>query len=355
MLRLVTAVSSYPFYNFRYLKLLSEFSRYFSVYVFANSRSKKTEIYNESEAYRVYYLSPSITPKRISHYYGGMISQFFINLVKPDVVWIFDITALTPPIRINKPIVLDIDDPVFKYESKLSQIRDLCILRNKNVKRIIVTTHIIKNKFFKQYGILTEKIEIIPYGIDLRLFRPTKIPDENIVLYYGTLAPHRSNFLSKVIVETLARRRDVRFIILGDIPVWFREYLRRKNLTENVVMPGYVEHDKLPDYIKKARVCIFTQDISLGGRLSFKLLEYMASGRPIVATDVDESWPVKESGAGIISPIDPKIFAEKIIQLLEDDKLAEELAEKGVRYARRFSWDDMVRKYLKLFIEILKE
>ncbi|MDW7986295.1 MAG: glycosyltransferase, partial [Nitrososphaerota archaeon] len=93
----------------------------------------------------------------------------------------------------------------------------------------------------------------------------------------------------------------------------------------------------------------------LGGRFPSKLLEYMTSGRPIVATDVDESWPVRESGAGIISPIDPKIFAEKIIQLLEDNKLAEELAEKGVRYARRFSWDDMVRKYLKLFIEILNE
>ncbi|MCX8193154.1 MAG: hypothetical protein N3G77_05035, partial [Nitrososphaeria archaeon] len=31
------------------------------------------------------------------------------------------------------------------------------------------------------------------------------------------------------------------------------------------------------------------------------------------------------------------------------------LGDGGVRYARRFSWDDIIRKYLKLFIEILKE
>ncbi|MEM0078933.1 MAG: glycosyltransferase family 4 protein [Nitrososphaerota archaeon] len=88
---------------------------------------------------------------------------------------------------------------------------------------------------------------------------------------------------------------------------------------------------------------------------SLKLLEYMASGRPIVATDVDESWPVRESGAGIITPIDPKIFAENIITLLEDKKLAKELAKKGIEYARRFSWDDMIKKYVELFIKITEE
>jgi glycosyltransferase involved in cell wall biosynthesis len=123
----------------------------------------------------------------------------------------------------------------------------------------------------------------------------------------------------------------------------------------NIIMPGYIEHDKLPEWIRKAKVCIFTQDISLGGRLSFKLLEYMASGRPIVATDVDESWPIKESGAGIISPINPEIFAENIIKLLEDKKLAMKLAENGVKYARQYSWNDMVAKYVKLIEEVVED
>ncbi|MEM2845471.1 MAG: hypothetical protein QW152_05230, partial [Nitrososphaerota archaeon] len=64
---------------------------------------------------------------------------------------------------------------------------------------------------------------------------------------------------------------------------------------------------------------------------------------------------VRESGAGIITPIDPKIFAENIITLLEDKKLAKELAKKGIEYARRFSWDDMIKKYVELFIKITEE
>ncbi|MCL7391640.1 MAG: glycosyltransferase, partial [Thaumarchaeota archaeon] len=117
---------------------------------------------------------------------------------------------------------------------------------------------------------------------------------------------------------------------------------------------GYIEHENLPEWIRKAKVCVFTQDISLGGRFPTKLLDYMASGRPIVATDVDESWPIKESGAGIISPLNPEVFAENIIKLLENRELAMKLADKGVKYARQYSWNNIVTRYVKLMKEVVE-
>jgi len=50
MLRLATAVSSYPFYNFRYLKLLSEFSNYFSLYIFAGSKLYDRKVFDKNES-----------------------------------------------------------------------------------------------------------------------------------------------------------------------------------------------------------------------------------------------------------------------------------------------------------------
>ncbi|MEM3397514.1 MAG: glycosyltransferase family 4 protein [Nitrososphaerota archaeon] len=353
MLRLATAVSSYPFYNFRYLKLLSEFSNYFSLYVFAGSKLYDRKVFDKDQSSRVYYLFPFLIPRRIRYYIGGMILQTVINLVKPDIVRLFDVAGPLIPLTINRPVVLDIDDPVFDHKDRLSLLKDLYLLRNKRVRKIVVTTDMIKDRFIRFYDIPKNKIEVIPNGVDLRFFKPTEIPDDDVVLYYGTLAPHRSRFLVEVIENTLMLKRDVRFMIIGDVPLWFKKYLLKKNLAYNVITPGFIEHDKLPEWIRKAKVCIFTQDISLGGRFSSKLLDYMASGRPIVATDVDESWPVRESGAGIITPIDPKIFAENVITLLEDKKLAKELAEKGIEYARRFSWDEMVKKYIECFMEII--
>jgi glycosyltransferase involved in cell wall biosynthesis len=81
----------------------------------------------------------------------------------------------------------------------------------------------------------------------------------------------------------------------------------------------------------------------------------MASGRPIVGTDVDESWPIRESGAGIISPLDPAAFAEAVVKLLEDEELARRLAERGVRYARQYGWKDMVKRYIQLTEEVAEQ
>jgi glycosyltransferase involved in cell wall biosynthesis len=102
-------------------------------------------------------------------------------------------------------------------------------------------------------------------------------------------------------------------------------------------------------------VCILPQDRSLGGRLSFKLLEYMACGRPVVATNVDESFPLKESGAGIVTDIDAEAMAEAIIRLLDDDKLAEELTRKGIEYAQKYDWNKMVEDYVRLFHQVCTE
>jgi glycosyltransferase involved in cell wall biosynthesis len=351
-MRIATAISCYPFYNFRYVKLLHEFSKIFDVYVFAGSKLKT--IREEDKQFKLCYIFPFIVPRRIRYYIGPLIAQPLLNLVGPDIVWLFDTAIPLMPLILKVPIILDVDDPNLISSTRFSLIRDFYLMRNRNVKKIVTTTNLLKSKLVKFYGIPADKIEVIPNGVDLELFKPTNLPDEDVVLYYGTLAPHRSRFLVKVIENVLRCRRDVKFIIIGDAPRWLQEYLACKSYMGNIIMPGYIEHDKLPEWIRKAKVCIFTQDISLGGRFPTKLLDYMASGRPIVATDVDESWPIKESGAGIISPLNPEIFAESIIKLLEDKELAMKLVEKGVKYARQCSWDNVVAKYVRLMREVIE-
>ncbi len=78
----------------------------------------------------------------------------------------------------------------------------------------------------------------------------------------------------------------------------------------------------------------------------------MAAGRPVVAADVDESFPIKESGAGIVTPIDARAMAEATIRLLEDEELSHQCSVKGVQYVRRFDWNHMVNRYVKLFMDV---
>jgi glycosyltransferase involved in cell wall biosynthesis len=211
----------------------------------------------------------------------------------------------------------------------------------------------IRRKFIA-LGLEKDKVTVIPNGVDTSLFYPMPLPEEPVVLYYGTFQPHRARLLLEV-VEVLARkRRDVKFLLIGDIPSPVRDRLLRVS-GNRVEMPGFIEHDLLPRYIQKARVCIFPQDKSLGGRLPAKLLDYMACGRPVVATNVDESFPLKQSGAGIVTEINAEAMAEAVIRLFDDDRLAEELARKGVEYARKYDWNKMVEDYVELFHQVYND
>jgi glycosyltransferase involved in cell wall biosynthesis len=258
------------------------------------------------------------------------------------------------------PIVLDTDDPkvVLPKEDlsripKLSLVNELRLLKNRKVRKVVVPTELIRRKFIA-LGLDEDRVTVIPNGVDTSLFYPTPLPEEPVVLYYGTFQPHRARLLLEVTEVLVRKKRDVKFLLIGDIPSSVRDRLLYV-AGNRVEMPGFVEHDRLPQFLQKARVCILPQDRSLGGRLPSKLLDYMASGRPIVATNVDESFPLKESGAGIVTDIDAEAMAEAIIRLLDDDKLAEELSRKGVEYARKYDWNKMVENYVELFHQVYND
>ena len=350
-MKLATSVSTWPFYNFRYRKLLSELAKRFKLYVIAGSTLPRG---GKDYTFKLVTVLPFRLPRRIRYRISPLLAYTAINAVNPDVVWLFDTATPIFPILTGAPIVLDCDDPKVvlpreepSHASKLSVVNELRLLKSQKVRRIVVPTQMIKNRFVK-LGVDEQKIEVIPTGVDTRLFTPTPLPDEPVVLYYGAFQPHRARLLLDVI-EVLAKARDdVRFLLISDIPSPVKSRLRRV-LGNRVEMPGFVEHDLLPSFIKRARVCILPQDRSLGGRLPLKLLYYMACGRPVVATDVDESFPLKESGAGIVTKVDPEAMAQAVIELLDDDRLAEELAGKGVEYARKYDLNKIVEDYVRLF------
>jgi glycosyltransferase involved in cell wall biosynthesis len=354
MLRIATAVPTWPFYNYRYRKLLFDLAKRFCLRIFAGS----TLPAGNDDVLRPVRVLPFRLPRKIRYYISPLIAELALSVVEEaDVVWLFGIASPFYPHFLGAPIVLDTDDPkvVLPKEQlsripKLSLVNEWRLLRNRKIRKVVVPTELIRRKFIT-LGLDEDRVTVIPNGVDTSLFYPTPLPKEPVVLYYGTFQPHRARLLLEVIEVLARKKRDVKFLLIGDIPSSVRYRLQR--VAENrVEMPGFVEHDLLPRYIQMARVCILPQDRSLGLGGSLKLLEYMASGRPIVATNVDESFPLKESGAGIVTEIDAEAMAEAVIRLLDDDRLSEELARKGVEYAQKYEWSNIVEQYVKLFYQV---
>jgi glycosyltransferase involved in cell wall biosynthesis len=294
------------------------------------------------------------------YYVSPYFAQITLNSIGADVVWLYDTATPIHPLFLRAPVVLDTDDPKVVLPKgelsripKLSLVNELRLLKNRKIRKIVVPTEMIRRKFIA-LGLDEDRVTVVPYGVDTSLFYPTPLPEEPVVLYYGTFQPHRARLLLEIIGVLAQKRRDTRFLLIGDIPSPMRSRLLRI-AGNRVEMPGLVEHDRLPQLLQKARVCILPQDRSLGGRLSFKLLEYLACGRLVVATDVDKSFPLKESGAGIVTEIDAEAMAYAIFRLLDGDRLAEELARKGVDYVLKYYWNKMVEDYIQLFYRVLDE
>jgi glycosyltransferase involved in cell wall biosynthesis len=346
-LKVATLLSHFPTGNIRYAELMKRMVGKINLHIWATIGSGYPKIEGLERFVRV------ILPikARIGRPYAtkllGPLAAFLIRADRPDICWLFDTSFSMRVYRAigNVPFVLDADDP--DYNSPPHPL-----LYDRRVRTLVVPTEAIRSKFVELYGIDRHMIKVIPNGVDLTKFAPSPLPDSRTVIYVGTLAPHRSEFLSEAIREVYRRDKSVKFVIVGyPTPNFIRSI---EKFLDRVELKGYVKHDELPKFIRQAAVGIFPQSVSFGRHWSVKLLEYMACGRPIVATDVDESFPVKLASSGIITPLDPVAFAEAILKLLDDRELAVEMGMRGASFVKDYDWNRITELYIKVFLETLE-
>jgi glycosyltransferase involved in cell wall biosynthesis len=123
---------------------------------------------------------------------------------------------------------------------------------------------------------------------------------------------------------------------------------------ENVIFTGMQPYSRLPDFIRSSDICInpfelngITQKI-----LPTKLFQYLACGKPVVATKLPGTMPF------LAGEEDGVIYAETadtvnvLIQLLSDREKRRCLGERGVAAARRFDWVEIARQMASWLAEL---
>ncbi len=201
------------------------------------------------------------------------------------------------------------------------------------------------------------KLRVIRNGISLEdIGMPVR---EGRPLRYRGIAVARLNMIKDFPTMLRAVRRIVdaepRFTleVVGDGPDRGRieEVIRELGLGANVDLLGF-RHD-IGDRLAGADLFLMS---SLSEGISLTLLEAMASGLPVVATDVGgNSEVVVNGGTGLLVPSsDPEALAAAALRLLENRQLAGEMGRSGrIRVENEFSADSMVEKYESLYRELL--
>ena len=233
--------------------------------------------------------------------------------------------------------------------------RDLHLSTVRRLGRLVCITRGLAEAYM-ECGIKPEKILVAPDAVDLERFAalPEKIDarrglgmpvDSRIVAYTG----HLYDWKGAHTLALASRFLPAEFLIYivggtaGDLAA-FRHFLQAEGL-DRVRAVGHVPPDQVPAYLAAADLLILPNSARSETSARFtspmKLFEYMAAGRPIVASRLPSLQEVLRDGenAVLADPDDAVSLARKIVDISGDEVLSGRIASTARQEAQSHSWD----------------
>jgi glycosyltransferase involved in cell wall biosynthesis len=247
--------------------------------------------------------------------------------------------------------------------SKIKQQEITALLR----ADAIVCPSAVTRAYIASLGIPREKITVIPNGVDVKLFTPqpcNRPPGERpVLLYMGTLADWQGLDVLIEAMRIIVAQRPAGLRIVGRGRGRQRKDLtkrvRKLGLEEAVSVEPAVPHHEMPALLAQADVCIaplaYNDRNVTQGCCPLKLIEYMACGRPVVASNlpVVRELARDDVDALLFAPDDPADLARCVLALLNDASLAQRLGGAAAqRASRRFSWHAAQKKLLRVYAQL---
>ena len=230
---------------------------------------------------------------------------------------------------------------------------------------ILTVSDASKRDILHLFNIPPEKIVVVYNAIDAH-FSLTPPPDavarvreryqldHRFLLYVGNIKPHK-NLVR--LIEAFSELRtgdleDLKLLIIGDeiskLPA-LRHAVHRHKLHKHVRFLGYVPDDQLAVLYRLAAVFVFP---SLYEGFGLPPLEAMASGTPVVVSNVSSLPEVVGDAAVLVDPHDIDSIVDGLRCVLTNPTRADEMRRKGLERAREFSWERSVARTLEVYKRI---
>jgi glycosyltransferase involved in cell wall biosynthesis len=223
--------------------------------------------------------------------------------------------------------------------------------------RVVVVSRVLGD-YVRSTGVPEQKILLNPNAVDPAQFRPDidgtavrrrlGLRSSVVIGFSGTFGNwHGIPALAAALPRVCEARPDVRWLLIGDGPLrhLVDEAVNNHGLAERVSQPGLVPHAEMPAYLAACDVLVSPHGRQADGGEFFgsptKLFEYMAAGRPIVASAVGQIAEVlhHEQSALLVPPEDPEALARAIVRLVDDAGLRASLGQAARQAAvERHTW-----------------
>jgi len=200
----------------------------------------------------------------------------------------------------------------------------------------------------------TAKISVIPNGVNVDFFRPPDEKDSNLVVWVGRMVPEKGLvYLLEAMREVVKHHADVKLVLVGDGPLKndLSNFVYKKNLQKNVIFFGVRSHEEVSAILSKSSIFVFP---SLKEGLPRAVLEAMACGTVVVGANVSGVKDIitHEHNGILIPPRDPKVLANYIVTLLNDENLRQFLGQNARQLmVENYNWDMITRKIERVYFD----
>ena len=312
------------------------------------------DFYKVTKNFEVKYLK-TVDPTFLLNFPAGLyfkIQTFFFKLSlsrylithRDQVIYTRDQHLLSLLLKISKKVVWEVHD-LPRNKSKYKHLWYKC-------DKIIAITQGLRDELL-QHGVPTYKILVAPDAVDLRNFdisqsqeelrKKLNLPlDKNLIFYTGHLYGWKGAHVLAQAAKHLSDQELVCF--LGGTDEDIKKFKAEFGVVKNIKILGRVASFEVPKYLKAADILALpnsaSKKISTHYTSPMKLFEYMAAGKPIVASALPSIREIlNDTNSVLVEPDDPSQLAVGIQKILENNDFSRSLGSQALVDVKKYTWE----------------
>lgn len=235
----------------------------------------------------------------------------------------------------------------------------------RRVASFIATNRWKKGRLLEIFKISEEKITVEQNAVSLEEFgrainreearKILRLPIETrLVCYVGALRTMGMEKGIEILLGAVKSVADCKLLVVGgsaeDVE-FYKKVASERGVLERTIFTGYVAHRKVPLYLSASDVLVapFPKNDHYEFYMSpMKIFEYMASDRPVVATDLESIREILDNDKAVFVKPDDQISLERgINRLLSEEQFGKQIAERAYEKVLQYTWEKRAERILK--------
>ena len=253
--------------------------------------------------------------------------------------------------------------PQLFKKKDLYQLKLWTKLSVKKAKKVFTISKASKSDIIKVYGVPESKVIVTYPGIkgkstmqNSKLLKDKYGIEGEYILFVGTLQPRKN---IKKLIEAFSKLSTfnsqlstLNLVVVGKKGWMYEEILgapKKFGIEDKVKFLDFVTDEELQALYKNA-LCFILPSLYEG--FGLPVLEAMQNGCPVITSNISSLPEAGGDAALYVDPQDVNDIADKIQKVISNQKLRDDMMEKGYKQVKKFSWEKTARETLKALEEV---